>query len=216
VDKATREANTRRMNELAVLAQGGSEEALVKLWEGMKKFSYRKFWSWRNNAPYPVRRSYHFDDPEGVLGIAFMDAVRDYDVSKSAFITFYGIVLDNDLGHVIRDVGLEKHTGSLSWFSIDEPVINQQRSNGRRPLLLGETIPYTVDFDTGLDIERMLALIEELPERERYLVEEYYLKDGNQTKVGLTLGISQSHVSRLLKEALHTLRIGLLGQENVS
>ncbi len=66
------------------------------------------------------------------------------------------------------------------------------------------------DMELAIDMEALATHWDELPEREqRILVMRFY---GNltQSEIGMRLGISQMHVSRLLTRALNHLRSRLL------
>ncbi|WTT40527.1 SigB/SigF/SigG family RNA polymerase sigma factor [Kitasatospora sp. NBC_00085] len=70
--------------------------------------------------------------------------------------------------------------------------------------------------DTRLELaENLIALkplIAELPERDRLLLSMRFTEELTQSQIGMRLGVSQMHVSRLLSRVLRQLREGL-GQE---
>ncbi|MFJ2511663.1 SigB/SigF/SigG family RNA polymerase sigma factor [Streptomyces griseoviridis] len=59
------------------------------------------------------------------------------------------------------------------------------------------------------DLVTVAPLVAALPERERTLLAMRYLQDMTQSQIGVELGISQMHVSRLLTRTLATLRSAL-------
>ncbi|MFJ8279033.1 SigB/SigF/SigG family RNA polymerase sigma factor [Streptomyces griseoviridis] len=59
------------------------------------------------------------------------------------------------------------------------------------------------------DLVTVAPLVAALPERERALLAMRYLQDMTQSQIGVELGISQMHVSRLLTRTLATLRSAL-------
>ncbi|MBE3582976.1 MAG: sigma-70 family RNA polymerase sigma factor [Limnochordaceae bacterium] len=61
-------------------------------------------------------------------------------------------------------------------------------------------------LEEGLDLRQAL---QSLPDRERELIELRFLHGHSQTEVGVRLGLSQSQVSRLERQALRQLRRGL-------
>lgn len=61
----------------------------------------------------------------------------------------------------------------------------------------------TMDLDDKLVLEEAIA---ELPERERDILDLRFNHDMTQTEIAEMMGISQMHVSRLLSEAIRTLR----------
>jgi len=66
--------------------------------------------------------------------------------------------------------------------------------------------------DPGLPADELLLLkqvLAELPERERTIVYLRYYEDLNQSEIAAQVGVSQVHVSRLLRRILRTLRAAL-------
>lgn len=61
----------------------------------------------------------------------------------------------------------------------------------------------TLDLDDKLALEEAIA---ELPERERGILDLRFNQDMTQSEIAEVMGISQMHVSRLLSEAIRTLR----------
>jgi RNA polymerase sigma-B factor len=89
--------------------------------------------------------------------------------------------------------------GNYSTMSTDMPV------GERRPFgdTLGELDP---NLDKVLDVETVRPLIAALPERQRTVLTLRFFENLTQTQIGERIGCSQMHVSRLLADALDTLR----------
>ena len=94
----------------------------------------------------------------------------------------------------------------FSAYSLDAPL-----SDRDDPAQLGDVLgEEDVEMEHTIDMEAVATHWDELPEREqRILVMRFY---GNltQAEIGMRLGISQMHVSRLLARALSHLRSRLL------
>jgi RNA polymerase sigma-B factor len=94
----------------------------------------------------------------------------------------------------------------FSTYSLDAPL-----SDRDDPAQLGDVLgDEDLEMEHALDMEAVATHWDELPEREqRILVMRFY---GNltQAEIGMRLGISQMHVSRLLARALSHLRSRLL------
>jgi RNA polymerase sigma-B factor len=94
----------------------------------------------------------------------------------------------------------------FSTYSLDAPL-----SDRDDPAQLGDVLgSEDLDMEHAIDMEAVATHWRELPEREqRILVMRFY---GNltQAEIGMRLGISQMHVSRLLARALSHLRSRLL------
>ena len=95
---------------------------------------------------------------------------------------------------------------AFSTYSLDAPL-----SDRDDPAQLGDVLgEEDVEMEHTIDMEAVATHWDELPEREqRILVMRFY---GNltQAEIGMRLGISQMHVSRLLARALGHLRSRLL------
>jgi RNA polymerase sigma-B factor len=107
-------------------------------------------------------------------------------------------------------VDLDLITEALSvqgWFSpqsLDAPV----GENGDAPLR--DLLPAATDGFAAAEARTLLIpLIKELPERDRQILELRFGRDLNQAEIGAHLGVTQMHVSRLLRRILDRLRAEL-------
>jgi RNA polymerase sigma-B factor len=90
---------------------------------------------------------------------------------------------------------------AYSTKSTDMPVGNgDYRSFGDA---FGDVDP---NLDKVLDVETVRPLIAALPERQRTVLTLRFFDNLSQTQIAERIGCSQMHVSRLLAEALDTLR----------
>jgi RNA polymerase sigma-B factor len=64
-------------------------------------------------------------------------------------------------------------------------------------------------FDHALDAHTVAALLDELPEREREIVRLRFFDELSQSQIAERMGLSQMHVSRLLKRSFELLRARL-------
>jgi RNA polymerase sigma-B factor len=95
--------------------------------------------------------------------------------------------------------------GDTSTLSLDRPL------DGATATLrdtLGEEDPA---LDAVVDREALRPRLRELADRERALLFLRYFRDMKQSEIGARLGISQMHVSRLLRETCQALRTAVLG-----
>lgn len=60
------------------------------------------------------------------------------------------------------------------------------------------------------DLESLLPLLRQLPERERQILSLRFFGEKTQSQIGAEIGLSQMHVSRLLRSTLLGLRVDLL------
>ena len=128
--------------------------------------------------------------------------------------------LTHTLGRMPTDDELAEHIGVsgddllearqadmvFSTYSLDAPLSDREDPAQLSDVLGGEDL----EMEHAIDMEAVATHWRELPEREqRILVMRFY---GNltQAEIGMRLGISQMHVSRLLARALSHLRSRLL------
>jgi RNA polymerase sigma-B factor len=93
--------------------------------------------------------------------------------------------------------------GANRMSSLDAPVSSDEHEGASLAELLGAA-------DAGLDeVERTLtveAALERLPERDRIILRLRFEEELTQAAIGERVGLSQMHVSRLIRQALATLR----------
>ena len=105
---------------------------------------------------------------------------------------------------VARDLVIEATIGggNYSTMSTDRPV---GPGDNYRPF--GDTLgDVDTNLDKVLDVETVRPLIAALPERQRTVLTLRFFENLTQTQIGEHIGCSQMHVSRLLAQALGTLR----------
>ncbi|MFD0663842.1 SigB/SigF/SigG family RNA polymerase sigma factor [Thermocatellispora tengchongensis] len=97
-------------------------------------------------------------------------------------------------------------SSAYSTLSLDAPV-----GDGEDSMSLGETVPDTDGaLATLVDREAVAPLIDALPPREKQILLMRFWGNMTQSEIAGELGISQMHVSRLLKKVLTQLRTALL------
>ncbi|MFB7629624.1 RNA polymerase sigma factor SigF [Streptomyces sp. NPDC056149] len=92
--------------------------------------------------------------------------------------------------------------------SLDTPT-NPDSLGPRRTLadVVGDDDPA---LETVEDLHALAPLLRQLAPRERRIIELRFGQEMTQSEIGAELGVSQMHVSRLLKSTLSTLRTGML------
>jgi RNA polymerase sigma-B factor len=96
-----------------------------------------------------------------------------------------------------REAYRAMHAGSLD-------KVTREADDGDHTLLdaLGETDEH---YGVVLDRSALDDLLEQLPDRERTIIELYFRRELTQSQIGRRLGYSQMHVSRLLRRAVEQL-----------
>ncbi|MFK0293268.1 SigB/SigF/SigG family RNA polymerase sigma factor [Streptomyces sp. NPDC090442] len=92
--------------------------------------------------------------------------------------------------------------------SLDTPT-NPDSLGPRRTLadVVGDDDPALATVE---DLHTLAPLLRQLAPRERRIIELRFGREMTQSEIGAELGVSQMHVSRLLKSTLSTLRTGML------
>jgi RNA polymerase sigma-B factor len=66
-------------------------------------------------------------------------------------------------------------------------------------------------FEDAENAEMVQQLLEKLPERERQIVELRFFADKSQSEIAEMVGVSQMHVSRLLRRSFEAMRMSMSG-----
>ncbi|WP_432093966.1 RNA polymerase sigma factor SigF [Streptomyces sp. bgisy100] len=95
--------------------------------------------------------------------------------------------------------------------SLDVPVDeNSEGGGGTYADRLGDVDPALEGVE---NLQALKPLVEDLPPRDRRILQLRFGAELTQAEIGAELGVSQMHVSRLLSKVLARLRAGLLAQQ---
>ncbi|GGO01875.1 hypothetical protein GCM10010116_03510 [Microbispora rosea subsp. aerata] len=98
-------------------------------------------------------------------------------------------------------------SAAYSTLSLDAPI-----GAAGDAASLGDVIPEADDaLDTLVDTEALKPLIDVLPEREKNILLLRFYGNLTQAEIAAEFGISQMHVSRILRKTLDQLRAELIG-----
>ncbi|MGQ0847402.1 MAG: SigB/SigF/SigG family RNA polymerase sigma factor [Sporichthyaceae bacterium] len=106
---------------------------------------------------------------------------------------------------VDEELVLEAMTADDVWqpHSLDAPA----GSDDEDDFTLADTIGYTDGrADLTIDCMALRPFLDELPDRERRILQMRFYEDMTQAQIGAEIGLSQMHVSRVLAQTLATLR----------
>ena len=95
---------------------------------------------------------------------------------------------------------------AFSPRSLDAPVGADEQDSWTLAETLGET---DERMNLAVDCMTLRPLLDELPVRERTILQLRFYEDMTQAQIGEKLGISQMHVSRLLSRTLASLRTAM-------
>ncbi len=145
----------------------------------------------------------------GALGL--VKAVNTFKPESGTQLSSYAArCIENEILMLLR--ASRKRRGDVS---LSDPVGEDGEGNNISFLDILGTEPGYVEDEAlrRLNLEKVRALVKELPKKERLVIEmRYGLLDGAmhpQHEVAAVLGISRSYVSRMEKRALETLRQGM-------
>jgi RNA polymerase sigma-B factor len=103
---------------------------------------------------------------------------------------------------------------ALHADSLDQP--RQSRDDDGRASLLDTIGTHDMAFRSAFDRVLIDSLLETLDERDQSIVRLYYLEELTQSEIGSRLGLSQMHISRLLRQATDKLVATAAAQSDVS
>ena len=100
---------------------------------------------------------------------------------------------------------------ALHADSLDQP--RESRDDDGRASLLDTIGAHDMAFRTAFDRVLIDSLLETLDARDQAIVRLYYLEELTQSEIGSRLGLSQMHISRLLRQATSKLA-GTAAEQN--
>ncbi len=111
--------------------------------------------------------------------------------------------LQVDRDDVVRGLAA---AAAASVGTIDAPIREGESAAGDRQAALEFTDP---SFEGAENTAVVRQLLEALPERERRIVELRFFADKSQSEIANEVGVSQMHVSRLLRSSYEAMRAAL-------
>ncbi len=104
---------------------------------------------------------------------------------------------------------MARHSLCAKLSSLDESISDEQSSSKIDTVASSMPGPEQLVQDEDLK-ERLIEAINELPERDRLLLNLYYFEELNLKEIGKILGVSESRVSQLNSQAAIKLRAKLI------
>ncbi|MFC4120461.1 SigB/SigF/SigG family RNA polymerase sigma factor [Nonomuraea zeae] len=100
---------------------------------------------------------------------------------------------------------------AYSALSLDAPVDNRDGRSGGHTVSLADILPCSDEaLDTFIGTQSVKPLIDALPARERHILLLRFYGNHTQAEIAAEVGLSQMHVSRILRNVLVRLRKELL------
>lgn len=197
--------------ELAVAVQNGQPELMEQLWKQCRRFIGQQALKWAK--AWKNRSYFDMDDLTQAGYIALCEAVKGYQADRGSFLTFLGFHLKTEFSKVVgcrTEAQLKDPLNEA--VSLDAPAYNDEDS----AVTIGETLPFD---DPGFEnVERDLMnehlaqvlgwALQGLPEKQRTVIDLYYLHGLNHAQIAEVLRCSQSFPQQCVKEGFRNIRKG--------
>ncbi len=133
------------------------------------------------------------DDIASEAKIAFIDALKNWDPRKGELWTFVSVRLKGAMQDYLRKRGGDPVAGMQEWIS----------SAAHLYLAFNKQIIYKEKIDDQLHVE---FAMKDLDDKEKAVINGYYKRDKTFKEIGKEIGLSESQVSRICKEATKKMR----------
>lgn len=172
-----------------------------------------------NLALHKTKRFRHItideDDIVAAATAGLFLAVRSYDYTKSAFATYAGYVIDNEINELFRRASRQKRT-ALTPLSLDQEL-SPDKPSSRVEQLEDDTVNIEKDFMTKqLFVDLVAVCSSILSEIEFTVMINYLLPKGerkSQQELGNLFSCSQSTIARTERKSIKKLREFIAQQE---
>lgn len=147
----------------------------------------------------PWANKYDYDDLYQVASVGLMKTYKAYDRSKNVqFTSLLGTIVNNEL--LMYNRKNKKHSNILSLSSL----LNIDNDGNELTVLdaLSDDIDYAENTLNKIQVEEIKLVISKLKDREKEIIESYYLNGMNQRQLAEKLNISQSYICRIIDRTL--------------
>ena len=138
-------------------------------------------------------KSSEADDLASEAKIAFVDALKTWDPRKGELWSFVSLRLKGSMQDYLRRKKMDQISGMYEW--INSAAYVYMAFN--REAVVSDQVDDLLHVDSALGI---------LTDKEKVVVENYYKKDKTFKEIGDEIGLSESQVSRICKEATRKMR----------
>ncbi|HTY13360.1 MAG TPA: sigma-70 family RNA polymerase sigma factor [Candidatus Omnitrophota bacterium] len=133
------------------------------------------------------------DDLASEAKIAFVDALKTWDPRRGELWSYVSIRLKGSMQDYLRRKKMDQVSGMYEW--INSAAYVYMAFN--REAIVGDNVDDLLHVDTALKV---------LDDKEKFVVENYYKKDMTFKEIGKVIGLSESQVSRICKEATRKMK----------
>ena len=138
-------------------------------------------------------KSSEADDLGSEAKIAFVDALKTWDPRKGELWTFVSLRLKGSMQDYLRRKKMDQISGMYEW--INSAAYVYMAFN--REAIVSDQVDDLLHVDSALKV---------LTDKEKRVVERYYRNDKTFKEIGEEIGLSESQVSRICKEATRKMR----------
>ncbi|MBU0572879.1 MAG: sigma-70 family RNA polymerase sigma factor [Candidatus Margulisiibacteriota bacterium] len=140
------------------------------------------------------------DDLASEARIAFVEAIKNWDPRRGELWSYVNFRLKGAMQDYLRKKKMDTVSGMHEWINSAAHVYLAFN----REAVVHNTVDEIMHVDTAL---------EKLDEKERYVVENYYKQDKTFKEIGKEIGLSESQVSRISKEATLKLKKAMVPED---
>lgn len=133
------------------------------------------------------------DDLNSEAKIAFVDALKTWDPRKGELWPFVSIRVKGSMQDYLRKKKMDQISGMYEWINSAAYVY----------LAFNKEAVVSDNVDDILHVDVAMKV---LNDKEKVVVEHYYKKDKTFKEIGKEIGLSESQVSRICKEATRKMR----------
>lgn len=133
------------------------------------------------------------DDLNSEAKIAFVDALKTWDPRKGELWSYVSIRVKGSMQDYLRKKKMDQISGMYEWINSAAYVYLAFN----REAVVSDNVDDILHIDVALKV---------LTDKEKDVVEKYYKKDKTFKQIGGEIGLSESQVSRICKEATRKMR----------
>ncbi|WP_163198348.1 sigma-70 family RNA polymerase sigma factor [Clostridium sporogenes] len=170
--------------------------SLEEVYFKFERFLYKLIQSWK--------RKFEEEDLFQVAFLGMTKAFTAYNADKNIlFMTYLAAVVNNELKMFNRKE--EKH---VDVDSLDKPILSQKLDKENLSLidLIADKTNYEDRSIFNVTCKEIVAIIENLNERDKKIIKEFYFNNKTQKQIGEEIGLKQSYISRILKKIPNTIK----------
>ncbi|MBU0687671.1 MAG: sigma-70 family RNA polymerase sigma factor [Candidatus Margulisbacteria bacterium] len=143
------------------------------------------------------------DDLTSEARIAFVDALKTWDPRKGDLWPYVSFRLKGAMQDYLRKRGTDPVAGLYEWITSAANVY----------MAFNKQIIYHDKIDQMLHVDYAMKVLDE---KERKVIKGYYKHDKTFKQIGKDIGLSESQVSRICKEATAKMKHALTRHQNVA